>query len=298
MGLRHNPITYLFLSNALLWGLPLSINHWQGSLPNREAESGKVATAKPPGPTEPLFGDPFITTAPPLLSTDPRVGSASINGISGTTSEISTTALLGMELRTGQSSTAGIGADHVPFWIESTVARRPSSDLLSQLRGADGLGGAITLANLDEPAVPIAARAEQLQWQRSNDALAALPLHWRDPLRKELGDRVQVSEAATVRLPVRDLAERQELPVIITDQGVAEGLVKPRNPRTLEAMEKWAARQRPAQAGTVQVMVVAAEPVEAPAADSGAVVATLRVSEQKSEAPAPPPLPPLPEQQL
>jgi hypothetical protein len=298
MGLRNNPITYLFLSNALLWGLPLSINHWQASLPNKMTDSRKVATEIPSGPTAALFGDPFVTTASELLSADPRLGSASNNGVRDNTSEISTAALLGTELSARQSSASSIHSNHLPLRIESTVAGQPSTDLLSQLRGADGLGGPITLANLDEPAVPIAARAEQLQWARSKDALAALPLHWRDPLRKELGDRVQVSQASTVRLPVRDLPERQELPVIITDQGLAEGLVKPRNPRALEAVEKWAARQRPAQPGTVQVIVVAAEPVEAPQYDSTAVVASLRISEQKSEVATPPPLPPLPEEQL
>ena len=104
-----------------------------------------------------------------------------------------------------------------------------------------------------------------MQWERSNDALAALPLHWRHSLRQELGTGVRVSQAATVRLPVRELAERQEVPVIINDQGVAEGLVEPRHQRTREAVETWAARQQPAEPGTVQVMVVAAEPLTAAA---------------------------------
>lgn len=298
MGLHHNPITYLFLSNALLWGLPLSINHWQASLASRETESVELAGRKASEQAATLFGNPFVSTADPLLGTEPVLGSATSRGISGTTSEISDSDLAGLRAGSGKSHTPAIGSVPEPYRLESIRPRQASPDLLSQLRGADGLGGPITLASLDEPAVPIAARAEQLQWQRSNDSLAALPLHWRDPLRKELGDRVRVSQAATVRLPVRGLAERQELPVIITDQGVAEGLVKPRNPRTRAAVETWAARQRPAEAGTVQVMVVAAEPVEAPAAEGSAVVAALTVNEQSSEPPTPPSPPPTPEQQL
>jgi hypothetical protein len=134
-------------------------------------------------------------------------------------------------------------------------------DLLTQLKGADGLGGPITLVSGKAPLVPIAARAERLQWERTNDALAALPLHWRDSLRQELGKGVRVSQAATVRLPVQELAERQEVPVIINDQGVVEGLVEPRHQRTREAVEAWAARQQPAEPGTVQVLLVAAEPL-------------------------------------
>jgi hypothetical protein len=305
MGLRHNPITYLFLSNALLWGLPLSINHWHASRHNRDVDSAQVASqTATDGQGTALVSPPLISTADPLLSvnplhnTNPMLSSTTGAGIESTGRGFSSPGLGATALGGDPSKTPPIISVQMQFGLETTSARRPSSDLLGQLRGADGLGGPITLASLDEPVVPIAARAEQLQWQRSNDALAALPLHWRDPLRKELGNRVRVSQAATVRLPVRDLAERQELPVIITDQGVAEGLVKPKNSQTRQAVENWAARQRPAQAGTVQVMVVAAEPVEAPAADGVAEVASLPVSEAKSEPAAPPQLPPLPEPQL
>jgi hypothetical protein len=64
-----------------------------------------------------------------------------------------------------------------------------------------------------------------------------------------------------VRLPVRELAERQELPVINNDQRVAEGLVEPRHQHTREAVETWAARQQPAEPGTVHVLLIAAEPL-------------------------------------
>lgn len=295
MGLRHNPVTYLFLSNALLWGLPLAINHWQASQPNRDQEAMQVAGQQPSDRGAAWISQPLIATADPLLAgfplqaADPLLGATSSGGISSSANGIST------GLSNSKATDTSMATAQQAFTFEQSQGLRPSPDLLSQLRGADGLGGPITLASQDEPVVPIAARAEQLQWQRSNDALAALPLHWREPLRKELGDRVQVSQAATVRLPVPHLRERQEVPVIITDQGVAEGLVSPTHPRTREAVESWASRQRPSQAGTVQVMVIAAEPVEAAADQSNEEVASVPQGQQHAQLAAPPPLPPLPE---
>jgi hypothetical protein len=261
MGLRHNPITYLVLSNTLFWGLPLAINHWRDALLNREIRelnSAQLTDQKPSGAANDLLANP---SGSPLVA-----GSAA--GLPPLPSNPSATLA-------GSSPTHGSAITRMALALQSQAPRSASPNLLTQLSGADGLGGLITLASLDEPAVPIAARAERLQWTRSNDALAALPLHWRDPLRRQLGDRVRVSHAATVRLPVSELIERQELPVIITDQGVAEGLALPRDPRTRKAVETWAARQQPAQAGTVQVMVVAAEPVETPSVDAINVLAAL-----------------------
>jgi len=244
MGLRHNPVTYLILSNGLLWGLPLAIIQMQALVADRDPQVVEMAQL---GPSR--LGDGLVSLAPitqpdlltqpaplePTAAADPvALAHPSIPGLAP------------------QAPARAEDADGIPMM---------PLDLLTQLKGADGLGGPITLASGKAPLVPIAARAEQLQWERSNDALAALPLHWRDSLRQELGKGVRVSQAATVRLPVRELAERQEVPVIINDQGVAEGLVEPRHQRTREAVEAWAARRQPADPGTVQVLLVAAEPL-------------------------------------
>lgn len=270
MGLRQSPITYLLLSNTLLWGLPLAVTHWQASQPGHEAQVVQLADQPSTAPAA-LQGEPMVSMAGPLqVSTLIRAGN-------------------------------GGGADVPMMQPEPSrpditlLETRSSPDLWRQLRGADGLGGAITLESLNEPTIPIAARAEQLQWQRSRDVLASLPRHWREPLRREIGAGAQVSHAATVRLPIRDLVERQEVPVIITDQGEAEGLVKPLHPRTRQAVENWAARQRPAQVGTVQVIVVAAETMEAPSAPAGDVLASLPARGQCEQTMAACPLTPLAE---
>jgi hypothetical protein len=244
MGLRHNPVTYLIISNGLLWGLPLAIIQMQMLVAEREERVAEVSQMRPTPK-----GDALMSLEP-LIQPDPLTQLAPLDSSADAAPVAQAPPLSGLPV----VESAGQNLDAM-----ETPGVPP--DLLSQLKGADGLGGPITLASRKEPLVPIAVRAERLQWERSNDALAALPLHWRNSLRQELGTGVRVSQSGTVRLPVRELAERQELPVIINDQGVAEGLVEPRHQRTREAVENWAARQQPAEQGTVQVLLIAAEPL-------------------------------------
>jgi hypothetical protein len=146
------------------------------------------------------------------------------------------------------------------FELPRTALTEPAS-LMHRLRKADGLGGEITLASLKEPAMPVAARAERMQQQRSGDPLAALPLHWRTAMRDQLNPSRPVSRVAMVRVPAPGLRERQEIPIVVDDQGSGEALVAPRNPTVQAAVEQWAAKQSPSEPGTVQVLVVAAEPL-------------------------------------
>lgn len=262
MSIKQNSIAYLLISNTLLWGLPLSINHFQETIANNNIQVTHNAVAKSSTPIDDTFNKTLQASVDPLLSPNGLLATNSTEGLPGkgdSAVNITTSPILSSPKKLNTTAISPLS-----LAIRTTATHRTSPNLLQQLTGADGLGGAITLATLDEPVMPIAARAEQLQWQRSNDVLAPLPLRWREPLRRELGDRIRVSQAATVRLPVRNLSERQELPMIITDEGIAEGLVKPNHPRTREAVENWAARQQRPKPGTVQVLVVAAEPVDTP----------------------------------
>ena len=244
MGLRHNPVTYLILSNALLWGLPLAIIQMQSVVADRDQQVAEMPMVR-----STTMGDGLMSLEP-LNQPVPPAQLAPLDSSADSAHVVQAPPRSGLPV--AKNSGESLEAMEIPVM---------QPDLLTQLKGADGLGGPITLASRKDPLVPIAARAERLQWERSNDALAALPLHWRHSLRQELGTGVRVSQAGTVRLPVRELAERQELPVIINDKGVAEGLVEPRNQRTREAVETWAARQQPAEPGTVQVLLIAAEPL-------------------------------------
>jgi hypothetical protein len=288
MSLKRNPVTYLILTNALVWCIPLAINQVQSSLASRSVEPSGLAVSQGADALDGLVAGSMPTGAAPLLGAASDASAIPAVELGGT---------IGNRLQFDRyPATTGIsdwnGTEGIADLLEQAAGSPP--DLLSQLRGADGLGGPITLQSRQEPLIPIAARAERLQWQRSNDALAALPLHWREPLRRELGEKVQVSQAGLVRLPVKQLTERQEVPVVINDKGLAEGLVAPKDQRTREAVESWAARQAPSKSGTVQVVVIAAEPLESTLDDSQSVVASLPSTEQRLVAAPPPSLPPLP----
>lgn len=133
--------------------------------------------------------------------------------------------------------------------------------LPTPLEGADALGGEISLASLGEPAMQPAARLERLRWQRSGNPLAALPLHWQQRLQGETAGSAPIQRAEMVRLPVAQLAQREEVALLIDDSGTATGLDSPRQEAARQAIETWASQQQPAKPGQVHAVVVAAEPL-------------------------------------
>jgi hypothetical protein len=139
----------------------------------------------------------------------------------------------------------------------------PSPAAAALLSGADALGGEITLASLGEPRMLPAARAERLQWQRSGNPLAPLPLHWQQRLQRELAGGAPIQRAEMVRVPVSPLQQREEVAVVIDDSGSAQSLNMPTQEPVREAVEAWASRQSPAEAGQVRAVVIAAEPLPA-----------------------------------
>lgn len=243
MSILKSPVFYLVGSNLLFWGLPLLLIQLRGGsvaeLPARQSVNAPVAATM----LQPVPADPLLATAAAEApgATPSMVGPAVVPSLN----------------------------DQVPVEISDEglslgAAEEPSVNLLEGLKGAAGLGGPITLKSLKEPLMPIAARAERLQQQRSGDSLAALPKHWRDSLKRELPASMSVSEAAVVRLPVSALKQRQEVPVIVNERGEGEALVEPGDLSVRQAVEGWAARQSAATPGTVNVYVVAAEPLNTP----------------------------------
>jgi outer membrane biosynthesis protein TonB len=235
--LQAHPALYLIAYNLLLWGAPLAVVRYQ------------TLTSAPdvqPDPPRPAWQD--TTTAVSMASTavDPAMPLSQP---------------LVVPLPQAAASAPPTTAQLPP--VDPEPLDEPSGNLLQQLKWADGLGGPITLQSLKEPLMPIAARAERLQQARSGDPLGMLPRHWRETLRQELPSGKPVSDAVVVRLPVPALQQRQEVPVIVDEHGQGEGLVAPNDERVRTAVEQWAARQAPAQPGTVQVYVVALEPLAA-----------------------------------
>lgn len=260
MGFQRNPLAWIVVTNGFFWGVPLAVNQVRVSLGNRYV--APIATASQ---------QPHLSALDKLVaSSEPATQIALLQPAVGLKEQSASPFGGQNEAATGAIASPVSPSPKLTGLDTSEQSASSSPTLLTALTQADGLGGPITLKSLSEPAIPAAARAEQLQVLRSGDPLAALPLHWRSPLRRELGNR-NVDHVATVRLPVKSLAERQEVPVVVDDKGQAEGLVVPRDSRVKEAVENWVARQRPAQPGSVQLMIVAAEPLEPETSNLAAV---------------------------
>lgn len=247
MNLLRHPAFYLIGSNLLLWGIPLAVIQFQGS--EGLTTSADQEDVRPTDVSSPVQ----IEQRHLALSSHDRYDHA--RSLPGQQHPSQSLPALPKVVRESLPVAATVAApDALP--IEHTHA-----NVMEQLRGADGLGGPITLASLHEPQMPIAARAERMQQKRSGDPLAALPRHWRDSLRQGLASGPVVSEATMVRLPVPALKEREELAVVVNERGEGDGLAAPRDARVRAAVESWASRQAPSSPGTVQVYVVAAEPL-------------------------------------
>lgn len=269
MKAANSPIVFLLGTNVILWGLAFSANPLQSYL----------ARFSPPPqglPQVPLLhaglpdSDPHVDSAASPMTAVPAVPSPvpmglDISSMKGspespaTRSRVSDDASSSASVQPGPSPLRQVSISAASRLAPAVVSH--TDTFFTQLSKADGLGGEVTLKTLDEPLMPIAAKAERLQQQRSQDRLSALPRHWREPLRQELASRPSVSKVTTVRLPVKDLDQRHEVPVIIDENGRAEGFSQPADAKAKAAVENWMSRQKPAESGTVAVMVVTAEPL-------------------------------------
>jgi hypothetical protein len=236
-----SPLAWLLLTNALFWGGLFGGEALLSELASRRQESptanpgalpnGKLAELLQPNPWR-QAGPPAPGQATPAVPTTLLPGSPA-PGVPRFQPQFATAA----------SSEAGL------------------SPLARQLQGADALGGEITLASLGEPRMLPAARAERLNWQRSGNPLSPLPLHWQNRLRQETAGGPPIQRADLVRVPVAQLQQREEVAVLIDEEGTAQSLNLPLQQPVREAVEQWATRQQPADPGGLHAVVIAAEPL-------------------------------------
>jgi hypothetical protein len=260
-GLLHSPAFYAVASNLLFLGVPLGVVYLQGAgraqLPALDPALGENVD----GQGVALSMSDVAVEGSALTSPPPAMVPYDQSLLSRLRAKPAPAGPLGLSDELGDQIAAQL-ADQLADQRGVQQAGPDESAFPLRRDSADALGGPITLASLIEPRMPTAARAERLAQQRSGDPLAALPQHWRGPIRRELGPQTTVSQAGVVRLPVLAIKERQEVPVIVKDNGHAEGLVLPQDPRITAAVEEWVKRQPAPKAGTVEVMVVAVEPLE------------------------------------
>ncbi len=246
-----SPLAWLLLINVLFWGglfgaeaLVSELGARRKARPAPQPGSGAVARLEV---GELLDANPLLQAGPPAPSTrlpgspEPERGWATQSAvIQGAVSE-----------------------PNSGFVAASSPAAPQLSPLARQLQGADALGGEITLASLNEPKMLPAARAERLGWQRSGNPLSPLPLHWQNRLRQETAGGPPIQRADLVRVPVAQLQQREEVAVLIDAEGTAQSLNVPLQQPVREAVEEWATRQQPAEAGVLRAVVIAAEPLPA-----------------------------------
>lgn len=260
-----SPLAWLLLTNALFWG-----GLFGGEFLVHELEARRKPSPVPePGPGAPLPAEVAqLLQANPLLKAGaPAPG----QGVPAAASPDVAAQPIGVAR--GLAAGAGAPAAAIP----SVPLEGP---LAPQLEGADALGGEITLASLNEPKMLPAARAERLSWQRSGNPLSPLPLHWQNRLRQETAGGPPIQRADLVRVPVAQLQQREEVAVLIDAGGTAQSLNVPVQQPVRAAVEEWASRQPPADAGGLRAVVIAAEPLpeviqvpisgESPAGEGGA----------------------------
>jgi len=241
------PLTLKLLGSSLVLWLPLLGwelgERWSSRAPQlRDRPPAEWSTPAPLGPAQ------SPTAAQPAsLQVVQLPGSPSTPALS---------------MSAGDPAPIPAPAFNADIQLQSTPLEESTPWLLTALRGAAGLGGEINLDNVNEKLMPVAARAERQHWQSSGDPLSPLPRHWRDELRREVGQGNKVLQAEVVRIPAPHLTIAEEIPLAIRANGQAESLVPPPSARSQQVVETWASRQSPIKEGEVRAVVLTLEPIE------------------------------------
>jgi hypothetical protein len=148
----------------------------------------------------------------------------------------------------------------------ATPAFEPAATRQHPLPGSLLLGGPLNLASLNEKAMVPAARVEQALRATAADRLSAVPHHWRPTMealiQTSAPEKKEVLPAEVVHLPAPHLQTREEYPLAMKSDGVAETTVTPSAP-SRQALERWAQRQSPTPEGSVRPVMVVLEPLAA-----------------------------------
>jgi len=148
--------------------------------------------------------------------------------------------------------------------------------LTASFRRSELLGGSLTLADLQRPAMPSLAMAERARWASSSDPLAPLPTAWREPMRRAIhslslsapqGGTVGISGARVVHIPSNRVSRSTPVPLAVQGDGSVDILSKADDPAVVEEIRRWSKRQAPSGGGGVTAAIVHLEPMpEAPPA--------------------------------
>jgi hypothetical protein len=134
------------------------------------------------------------------------------------------------------------------------------------------LGGSLSLADLQRPAMPSLALAERARWAGSSDPLAPLPADWREPIRKAIqalpgpASRGQITAARVVHVPSSRVRRSTPVPLAVQGDGSVDILTRPDDPAVVDEIRHWSRRQSPSPGPGVTAAIIHLEPIpEAPA---------------------------------
>jgi hypothetical protein len=146
----------------------------------------------------------------------------------------------------------------------------PSTLLSSGFRRSELLGGAITLADLQQPAAPSLALAERARWASSSDPLAPLPAVWREPMRQALqalpatqGGTSRIQSARVIHIPSNRVRQSTTVPLAIQGDGSVDILSRADDPAVVEEIRHWSRKQTPGGGNGLRAALVNLEPIPA-----------------------------------
>jgi hypothetical protein len=146
----------------------------------------------------------------------------------------------------------------------------PSTLLSSGFRRSELLGGAITLADLQQPATPSLALAERARWASSSDPLAPLPAVWREPMRQALqalpapqGGTSRIQSARVIHIPSSRVRQSTTVPLAIQGDGSVDILSRADDPAVVEEIRHWSRKQPPGGGNGLRATLVNLEPIPA-----------------------------------
>lgn len=272
------PVAWALLSQAL-W-LPLLAvdlqDRWSSRVekltPRPGGSTGTLALLSP----QPAGSAPLAPAQPPsasgLTSSGLLLGSSPLGRTPGTVADA-----FAPNPPMAAGTSGALSGSPVPAAPSSRTAlallpgpSSPSAVALSAggFSRAELLGGAITLADLQEGTMPPMALAERGRLILSGDPLAALPEPWREPMRRALsslpgasGQAPRLNQARHVHVPSSRITRPTEVPLALQSDGSVDILSRPDTEAVVEEIRDWSARQTPPSEGTVAPALVHLHPV-------------------------------------
>lgn len=294
------PVAWALLSQAI-WLPLLAIDlhdRWQASV--KEAREIAVASSGVRSPASPL--STAQAALPSSTASPARPGSGlMLNPSAPTTSSPANpqdSADLSLATRLAEPATEAIQAPRSGFrpadaatpMVLGTSGLSSPALLTSGFRRSELLGGALTLADLQQPAAPSLALAERARWASSSDPLAPLPDVWREPMRQALqslpapqGGVARIQSARVIHIPSSRVRQATTVPLAIQGDGSVDILSQADDPAVVEEIRHWSRKQSPGTGNGVRAALVNLEPMPA----GPDVLVHPRTSAAPAQSPAP-----------